>query len=46
MFYESEGLRENKLTGLEGQHRQVLIAFGRLDLTPPTTTRSAMLVRY
>jgi len=46
MCHEAEGLRENKHTGLEGQHRQVLIACGRLEVTPTTTTRSALLVRY
>jgi hypothetical protein len=46
MCHEADDLRENKLAGLEGQHRQVLIACGRLDLTPTTTTRSALLVRY
>jgi hypothetical protein len=46
MCNETEGNGENKLTGLEGKHRQVLTACGRLDLTPTTTTRSALLVRY
>jgi len=45
MCHEAEGRRGNKLTGL-GLHRQVLTACGRLDLTPTTTTRSALLVCY
>jgi hypothetical protein len=45
-FHEAEEHRENKLTRLEGQRRQVLIACGRLDITPTTTTRSALIVRY
>jgi len=31
---------------MKSEHRQVLTPCGRLDLTPATTTRSALLVRY